>query len=295
MTQHSMADCKNRVLTLLGTKGGPALRRPDKSFLPTSNLLCWGERRIIIDCGIGVTQALSRAGYSAAEITDIFITHLHSDHVLELGGLIHTAWTSGLRHHLLVHGPAGTGRVWLHFLEMLEVDIGSRVLNEGRPPLCDLVTVNEYDQGTIIQNSDFIASALRTIHPPMTDCFALSFIFDGQKICFSGDTAYLPGLASFAESAKILVHEAMLESGVEYVTAKTANTDERLHTHLITSHSFAHEAGRVAHDAGVELLVLNHLIPAERDIARDDDWLAEVRRYFSGSVLVGSDGMQIPF
>ena len=290
-----MSDRKNRLLTLLGTKGGPALRAPGKSFLPTSNLLCWGKRKIIIDCGIGVTQAVSRAGYSASEITDIFITHLHSDHVLELGGLIHTAWTSGLRHQLLVHGPAGTARLWLRFLEMMEVDIALRVLDEGRPPLCDLVTVNEYEQGTIIQKSDFKVSALRTIHPPIRDCFALNFIVEGEKICFSGDTAYLPSLASFAESARILVHEAMLESGVDYVTSKAGNTDGRLYRHLIASHSFAHEAGRIAHDAGVELLVLSHLIPAERDVADDDDWVAEVRKCFSGSVLVGVDGMQIPF
>ena len=83
-------DHGERTLTLLGTKGGPALRTPGLSFLPTSNLLCLGRRKIIIDCGIGVTQALVRAGHSASAITDIFITHLHSDHVLELGGLIHT-------------------------------------------------------------------------------------------------------------------------------------------------------------------------------------------------------------
>ena len=290
-----MTDHAERALTLLGTKGGPALRAPGMSFLPTSNLLCLGQRKIIIDCGIGVTQALSKAGHGASEITDIFVTHLHSDHVLELGGLIHTAWTSGMRHQLLVHGPTGTARVWSHFLEMMEVDMAARVCDEGRPPLRDLVSINEYDQGTIIQSPDFTASALRTIHPPMTDCFALNFISDGQKICFSGDTAYLPGLASFAESARILVHEAMLDSGVDHVIAKTRNTDKRLYKHLIASHSFAHEAGRVAHDAGVELLVLSHLIPAERDIANDDDWLAEVRKYFSGSVLVGADGMQIPF
>jgi ribonuclease BN (tRNA processing enzyme) len=283
-----------RTLTLLGTKGGPALRTPGVSFLPTSNLLCLGQRKIIIDCGIGVTQALVRAGHSASAITDIFITHLHSDHVLELGGLIHTAWTSGLQHLLVVRGPVGTARVWSHFLQMMEVDIAVRVLDEGRPHLRDLVSVYEYDQGTVEENSDFTVSALRTIHPPMQNCFALNFVFEGQKICFSGDTAYMPSLAGFAENARILVHEAMLQSGVEYVTAKTRNTDERLHRHLIASHSFAHEAGRIAHDARVELLVLSHLIPAERIIAKDDDWIAEVRLHFSGNVMVGVDGMKIP-
>jgi ribonuclease BN (tRNA processing enzyme) len=108
-------------------------------------------------------------------------------------------------------------------------------------------------------NPDFNVSALRTIHPPFKHCVALNFLSDEQKICFSGDTAYMPSLASFAENAKILVHEAMLQSGVDFVTAKTGNTDEGLYRHLIASHSFAHEAGRIAHDAGVELLVLSHL------------------------------------
>ena len=288
-------DHGERTLTLLGTKGGPALRTPGVSFLPTSNLLSLGHRKIIIDCGIGVTQALARAGHCASAITDIFITHLHSDHVLELGGLVHTAWTSGLQHQLVVNGPAGTARVWSHFLEMMEVDIEVRVLDEGRPHLRDLVSVHEYDQGIVTKNSDFTVSALRTIHPPLKDCFALNFLSDGQKICFSGDTAFMPSLAGFAENAIILVHEAMLESGVDYVTAKTGNTDERLYRHLIASHSFAHEAGRIAHDAGVKLLVLNHLIPAERDIAQDDDWIAEVRQHFNGNVMVGADGIKIPF
>ena len=286
-------DHGERTLTLLGTKGGPALRTPGVSFLPTSNLLCLGRRKIIIDCGIGITQALVRAGHSASAITDIFITHLHSDHVLELGGLIHTAWTSGLQHQLVVRGPVGTARVWSHFLEMMEVDIAVRVLDEGRPHLYDLVSVYEYDQGIVEENSDFTVYALRTIHPPMQNCFALNFICDGQKVCFSGDTAYMPSLAGFAENARILVHEAMLQSGVDYVTAKTRNTDERLYRHLIASHSFAHEAGRIAHDARVELLVLSHLIPAERSIAKDDDWIAEVRQHFSGNVIVGADGATI--
>ena len=73
-----------------------------------------------------------------------------------------------------------------------------------------LVSVDEYDQGIVTENSDFTVSALRTIHPPLNDCFATNFVSDGQKICFSGDTAYMESLAGFAEGARILVHEAML-------------------------------------------------------------------------------------
>jgi len=293
--QEQGQDGHTGILTLLGTKGGPALRMPGESFLPTSNLLSIGGRQIIIDCGIGVTPALARAGISPASVTDIFITHLHSDHVLELGGLIHTAWTSGLRHALAVYGPSGTAKLWDCFLQMMAVDIDVRIIDEGRPTLRDLVSVHEYKDGAVMDDGTLAVEALRTIHPPFTDCFALNFNMAGHKICFSGDTAYLPEMASFARGADILVHEAMLESGVAYVTAKTGNTDQRLYKHLVASHSFAVDVGRIADAAEAKLLVLNHLIPAEREIARDDEWVAAVRAHFQGPVIVGADGMRVPF
>ena len=75
-----------------------------------------------------------------------------------------------MQHQLVVRGPVGAARVWSHFLKMMEVDIAVRVLDEGRPHLRDLVSVYEYDQGIVEENSDFTVSALRTIHPPMQDC-----------------------------------------------------------------------------------------------------------------------------
>ena len=284
-----------RELILLGTKGGPALRKPGVSFLPTSNLLCFGARRVIVDCGLGVTQALAYAGHSPSLITDIFITHLHSDHVLELGGLIHTAWVSGLRDSLVVYGPKGIKNIWARFIDMMQVDINVRIVDEGRPDLRDLVVINEYAEGDVILGGDVEVKAINTIHPPLENCFALSFMIGGRKICFSGDTAFLPRLAEFAEGAAILVHEAMLQSGIKNVIANTGNTDKRLHEHLLSSHTFARDAARIARDAKVDVLVLNHLIPAERSIAGDDDWIAETRKYFSGQVFIAADGMRIPF
>ena len=171
------------ALTLLGTKGGPALRAPGLSFLPTSNLLKIGEHTIIIDCGIGVTQALAHAGHSAANVTEVFITHLHSDHMLEMGGLIHTAWTSGLRHPIVIYGPVGTAQVWSHFLKMMMIDINVRIIDEGRPKLQDLISVQEYGDGDVMETGDLVVKALRTVHPPLKDSFALNFLIQDQKIC----------------------------------------------------------------------------------------------------------------
>lgn len=104
-------------LVLLGSKGGPALR-PGGPW-PSSSLLELGGRNIVVDCGLGVTRGLVDAGISLKALDLIFITHLHSDHVLELGPLIHTAWTAGLATPVTVFGPPapavtgnGSARRW---------------------------------------------------------------------------------------------------------------------------------------------------------------------------------------
>ena len=73
-------------LVLLGTKGGPAIRKGGPS--PTSHLLVIGGHPYVIDCGLGVTRALVEAGMALPELRNIIITHLHSDHVLEMGPLV---------------------------------------------------------------------------------------------------------------------------------------------------------------------------------------------------------------
>ena len=99
---------------------------------PTSSLLELGGRTIIIDCGLGVTRGIVDAGLSLKALDLVFVTHLHSDHVLELGPLMHTAWTAGLATPVAVHGPAGTSEYWERFLQSMAFDIDIRIAN---PPV----------------------------------------------------------------------------------------------------------------------------------------------------------------
>ncbi|TIV24826.1 MAG: MBL fold metallo-hydrolase, partial [Mesorhizobium sp.] len=200
-------------LVLLGSKGGPALR-PGGPW-PSSSLLEIGERTIVVDCGLGVTRGLVDAGISLKALDLIFITHLHSDHILELGPLIHTAWTAGLTTPMTVFGPPGTQDYWRHFGRAMEFDIGIRIVDEGRPDIRELVSIKEFGEGAILEEEGLIVTALRVDHPPVTDCFALRFEHGGRSVVFSADTAFFPPLAGFAKEADILVHEAMLEEGVE--------------------------------------------------------------------------------
>jgi len=279
-------------LVILGSKGGPAIR-PGGPW-PTSSMVEIGGRRIVVDCGLGVTRGLVDAGVTLKELDLIVITHLHSDHLLELGPLLHTAWTSGLATPVRVFGPAGTTAYWENFVAAMLFDIDIRIVDEGRPDIRELVTVIEFDDGVVFVGDGVTLTALRVDHPPVTDTFALRFDHATGSIVFSADTAFFPPLAEFARGADVLVHEAMLTDGVERIVAKTGN-GARLREHLLASHSFAAEAGTIAAQAQVGRLVLHHLIPADDPDFGDAEWTAATRETWSGPLTVASDGLVVPF
>lgn len=283
------AEMKDR-LVILGSKGGPAIRPGGPS--PTSSLIEIGGRRCVIDCGLGVTRGLVDAGVSLKELDLIFITHMHSDHVLELGPLLHTAWTSGLSHQVKVVGPVDLINYWDGFLASMRYDIDLRIEDEGRPDLRDLVQIHLLQDGKVpLQQQNVKVSALRVDHPPVVECYALRFETEDWSVVFSADTAYFPPLAEFAKDCDVLVHEAMLERGVDKIVEITGNGD-RLREHLIASHTMAPDAAKIAQTAGAKTLLLNHLIPADLPGFEEQEWL-DATKSFSGQTIVGHDGLVI--
>jgi ribonuclease BN (tRNA processing enzyme) len=121
----------------------------------------------------------------------------------------------------------------------------------------------EIGEGPVLDEPGLRVEAMRNVHPPIADSFALAFHGNGRKVVFSGDTAPMPQMVKFAAGADLLVHEAMLEEAVDALVARVGNTDGRLKRHLLRSHSLAPEVGRIAKAAGVRALAINHLIPAD--------------------------------
>lgn len=278
-------------IILLGTKGGPAIRKG--GAMPTSSLLRLGGKAILIDCGIGVSRSVVEAGVSLLDLDAIFITHLHSDHVVELGPLIYTAWTTGLNRQLTVYGPDGTESYWRNFLQAMAFDHTIRIEDEGRPEIADMIRFETLTDGFETEIEGISVRALRVDHPPVTDCFALRFEHEGNSVVFSADTCYFPPLGPFAAGADVLVHEAMLTAGVDKLVARTASAG-RLREHLMASHTPASDVGRIASAGMVGKLVLNHLVPADDPDFGMADWQAEVSKTWNGALVVGRDGLRIP-
>lgn len=277
-------------VAVLGTKGGPAIR--PGSAMPTSHLLSLAGERVVVDCGLGVTRALCDQGFQLRDLRTILITHLHSDHYLELGPLLHTAWTAGLATPVTIWGPEGLAEYWRHFLAAMAFDIAIRQEDEGRPPLGDLVIVRALPDGPFAVGA-LTVRWLPTDHPPVP-CFAYRIEGGGKAVVFGADTAPLPALAGFARGADLLIHEAMLEAALPALVARVGNGDDRLMHHLRRSHTPAHEAARIARQAGVGALALNHLIPSDDPAWTEAHWRAAVEPEWPGAFHLGRDGLRIP-
>lgn len=276
-------------LALMGVKGGPAIR--PGSQMPTSMLLQLGGKTILVDAGLGATRGICDQGVALTDIDLVVITHLHSDHYLELGPFFHTAWTAGLNRTIPVIGPKGLDAYWAGFQDSMRFDIDLRVRDEGRCDFDSLADIQVIEEQMIF---DMVTlRAIRNIHPPITDTFALRFEATGKAVVLSGDTAYMDEMADFAKGADLLVHEAMLREGVEALCARMTNGDERLRTHILRSHTDAADVGRIALDAGVKQLALNHMVPDGDPDFTDAHWKAEVRKHWSGPLMLGRDGMVI--
>ena len=277
-------------LVLMGVKGGPAIR--PGSNMPTSNLIRMGGKVILVDAGLGVTRSLCAAGVPLTGIDLILITHLHSDHYLELGPLFHTAWTAGLNRPIPVIGPTGLPAYWDGFLASMDFDITLRIADEGRVPLAPLFDFTRIGDGPVFEGGPTIR-AMRNIHPPIKESYALRFDHDGESIVISGDTAYMPEMSEFAQGADILLHEAMLVDGVEALVRRMTNGDDRLRTHILRSHTSAADVGRIARDAGVGQLALTHMVPDGDPDFTETHWVSGVRKHWDGPLHIGQDGMRL--
>jgi ribonuclease BN (tRNA processing enzyme) len=235
-------------VALLGTKGGPAVR--PGSTMPTSSLVSLAGQQIVVDCGLGVTRGLLDQHVDLRTLKTVIITHLHSDHYLELGPLLHTAWTAGLKTPVTIWGPAGLQDYWDGFYSSMIADIELRQSDEGRPDFSGLVQINTLDDGEFLDQGGLSVNAMRNLHPPLIDTFALSFRTSTRHVVFSGDTAPLPALVDFARGADLLVHEAMLKPALQALVARVGSSDDRLMNHLLRSHTLADQAAVIASDAG---------------------------------------------
>ncbi len=277
-------------LILLGTAGGPT---PKKNRAAPAQMILIDQEAYVIDCGNGVAQQIVKAGVKLSAVRHIFLTHHHSDHNADYGNLMLLAWAADLDHRIDTYGPPPLQGMTRQFLAMNDHDIATRIKDEGRRPLQQLIYPHEVrKEGVLIQTPKLTVTAARVKHPPVSPAYAYRFEHRGKSIVISGDTTYSENLIQLAKDADVLVHEIMHTPALEQLLATEPNA-KRLKEHLLASHSTAEQVGRVATEAKVKKLVLSHFVPGGYPYLDDHVWLDAVRPYFTGEIIVGSDLMEI--
>lgn len=146
-------------------------------------------------------------------------------------------------------------------------------------PLMDPFLVMEDDRVRV--------TAILVPHGPAFPSFAYRFDTDHGSVVFSGDTSMSANVVRLARGADILVHEAIDLEALGDLPPVALD-------HLQKSHTSIADVGAVAEQAGVDTLVLSHLVPAAHSIVSDGRWKRRAQQGFSGRVIVGEDLMRIP-
>jgi ribonuclease Z len=191
-------------IVLLGT-GTP---NPESNRFGSAILIEAGGEKLLFDCGRGAVIRLSEAGVNVNEIDRVFLTHLHSDHIVGLPDLWLTGWLLGRRTALQVWGPTGTSGLTKHLAEAFHFDVEMRESTQQLPGGGAEIRSQEIQQGDIYNEGNIKVTAFVVDHGPVKPAFGYRVDYSGHSAVISGDTRFSENLIHFAKGTDCLIHSA---------------------------------------------------------------------------------------
>ena len=269
-------------ITFLGT-GCPVV---STSRYGPAQLLRHGDRAVLVDCGSGVTQRLLAAGCPGRDLDAVLLTHLHSDHIVDLFQLIISSWHQGRDRPQRVYGPLGTRAYVEGLMELWRPELEQRIAHEQRPSTAALeLAVTEIADGARLDLGAFQARAVEVDHKPVRHAFG--FVFQGTgtdaRIALSGDTRRCAALIEAARGVELLVHEVFIHREMPVVPGQRSAATV---ANVAAYHTLSDEVGKIAAEAGVGCLALTHFVPPGCD---RQALLDEVAGDFTGPVVLAED------
>jgi ribonuclease BN (tRNA processing enzyme) len=294
---------KPSLLITLGTSGGPP---PRAHRAQSSNLLTVNGTHYVIDAGDGVARRLAQAGISVREIGTVFITHHHDDHTAGLGTLLSVAWDQNRTHPIHVYGPPRTEELVKAAVQYFTISAEIRIADGGRSiPIGQVFFGHDVGTGVIYQDANIKVTAVENSHFDFHEgpakgkhkSYAYRFETPDRVIVFTGDTGASGAVIELAKGADLLVSEtSSCQSRMQEMAddgrwqAMTPAEQAGIMRQMAQGHMTLEEIGKMAASANVKTVVLSHLTHK-----RDGDyapWAEEVKKYFSGQVLVAKDLME---
>lgn len=266
-------------IILLGT-GTP---RPSIERFGSATLVAAGGRYFLFDAGRGATIRLKQAGLSPNLIEEVFLTHLHSDHVSGLDDLWITGWVWQRENLLQVRGPQGTVQMVQNLRETYAADISYRTTNVGLNDEKAQIEGHDIKEGVVYERAGVTIKAFLVDHKPVTPAFGYRIEFGDRVIVISGDTTYSNNVAEQASGADVLIHE---------ITAASDNLlkrNKRLRQ-VVAYHTTPEQMLNLLQKARPRFTALNHVLLFG---VEEQAVMAKIQAEYQGKVVMGHDLMKI--
>jgi len=271
-------------LMLLGT-GCPKVDH--KRFGP-SNLVFTQNTSILVDCGSGVSQRLEEAKVSTANIDALVLTHLHSDHVVDLYQLIISSWHSYRIKPWKIFGPKGTKKFVSKIMDAWKDERQLRIKYEARSSIAAFnLKVTEFKEYGKIKIKDVVLEYFTVDHQPVKYAYGFNFFYNKKKLTISGDTRPCENLMKYAQLTDVLLHEVFIEGEIQMITKMRSS--KTLHN-VKAYHTISSMVGKVAKLSRCKKLVLTHFVPTHFNEKK----LKEiVKKDFGKDPIIGKDLLRI--
>lgn len=258
-------------LTILGSSSAV----PTASRNTTAHVLNVHERFFLIDCGEGTQIQFRRFHVRFGRVHQIFISHLHSDHILGLFGYLATQALIGRKKAIDIFGPTGLEKfVRNHFSLLPETSLPNIAFHPLDPSGVYM----------IFEDKAVEVYAFPVRHRVPTWGFLFREKLHGRNdlhqvprtFAYCTDTLFDPSLAPVIAGCDLLYHEATYGH-------------KELNRAVSTAHSTARQAAEMAVLAGAKKLVIGHFSARYKDVSV---LLNEAREIFP-ETIEAIDGMTI--
>ena len=265
-------------VTLLGT-GTP---QPIMERFGASILVQAGSETLLFDAGRGCLQRLRQIKVSYDTIDALFITHLHSDHIVGLPDLWLTGWLTSQRAiPLEIFGPTGTDNMIKHLQKAFVYDIKIRIEDDKAPEEGSKLLATEIQQGIVYNKNGVKVIAFEVDHFPVVPAFGFRIEYNGHSVVLSGDTRYSENLIKFAKGTDLLIHEVAIAPDT------LSKSDPKYH--ILAHHITPEQTAKVFNKVKPKLAAYSHIVKlygyTEQEI------LKRTKENYSGPVIMGEDLM----
>tara|TARA_R110002072_G_scaffold1533_6_gene12804 strand:+ start:8637 stop:9503 length:867 start_codon:yes stop_codon:yes gene_type:complete len=271
-----LAQASSVTLQVLGS-GGPN----DISGRASSGYLVWidGKSKIMIDAGSGTALRFGEAGARMSDLEFIGISHLHTDHSIDLFSLIKRGYFSERDKPLTIAGPSGNAD-YVAFSAFVENFLKSYSYLNHYDLEIKTIDASLPGKGLLVWSEGEIKVYSFAVEHANAPTLAYRVVTPKGDIVFTSDNnASATGMDAFIKDANILVmhfpiNEQDEESGQPFWHANPS------------------KIGQVALKAQPKLLVLSHFM--DLSLNNKSDSLNEVQASYEGPIIFANDLMKIP-